>query len=370
MRIAMLSESTGLGGAEVMLLQLSCELMDRGNQVVLIAPERNEKWLVGEAKRRGISVILMRPALALDPREPFRLASILQKNCIDVLHAHMFAAAVIGSAAARIARIACVITLHTGAEQSDTRRRRLGLKVALRLSHATTVVSEKMRYDLIDSLGAGANRAIVVQNGVPKSTGSRSLTRRELGVNDFEVVVLAVGSCCVRKNHAMLIDALALLPNIQPWRLVIAGREDDGSPAINDAIQRNQVADRVSVVGVREDVANLLAAADIFSMPSTWEGMPLALAEAMMAGLPSVVSNVGGMPEMVEENQSGFIAKELSPAAFAKPLASLVDSEGLRKTMGQHAAKVAATKFSVAAMTDRYERIYRSAYALLGDTRN
>jgi glycosyltransferase involved in cell wall biosynthesis len=345
-----------------MLLQLSCELMARGHQLFLIAPERKETWLVGEAKRRGISVILMRPALALDPREPFRLASILRSNRIDVLHAHMFAAAVIGSVAARIARSACVITLHTGAEQTQTRRRRLGLMVALRLSHATTVVSEKMRIDLIESLGSGATRAIVVPNGVPKSIGSRSLTRRELGINDFEVVVLAVGSCCKRKNQAMLVDALALLPHGLSWRLVIAGREDDGSQAINDAIQRHQVADRVSTVGVREDVENLLAAADVFAMPSTWEGMPLALAEAMMAGLPSVVSNVGGMPEMVEENQSGFIVPELAPSAFAAPLASLVDSADLRKRMGQHAAMVAAKLFSVEAMTDRYVRIYSGAY--------
>jgi glycosyltransferase involved in cell wall biosynthesis len=360
MRVAMLSESTGLGGAEVMLIQLSSELKSRGHHVTLICPERSDRWLIGEAERRGVPVVMLQASWSFDPRGPLNIAKALRMHRIEILHAHMFASAVLGSAAAAFVHIPTVITLHTGAEQTGTLRRRLALQIALRLSAATTVVSDKMRTDLIEALGAVARRSITIPNGVPIQNGVRDSVRAELAVGPHEVVVLAVGSCCARKNQALLVDALAMLPREIPWRLMIAGREDDGSAAIRTSVNRHRVEDRVSLVGVREDVANLLAAADIFAMPSTWEGMPLALAEAMMAGLPAIASNVGGMPEMIEHGRSGFIAPELNAASFSNILHALLTQQELRSTVGQEAARTASRRFSVGNMADRYEALYQS----------
>jgi glycosyltransferase involved in cell wall biosynthesis len=357
----MLSESTGLGGAEVMLIQLSSELMARGHHVTLVCPERSDRWLVGEAERRGVPVVMLQTTRWFDPRGPINIAKALRSQRIEILHAHMFASAVLGTAAATFVRIPTVITLHTGAEQTGTLRRRLALQIAMRLSAATTVVSEKMRSDLIAALGAAATRSITIPNGVPVQLGVRHSVREELAIGPDEVVVLAVGSCCARKNQALLVDALAMLPIDVPWRLIIAGREDDGSAAIRTSIDRHRVEDRVSLLGVREDVANLLSAADVFAMPSTWEGMPLALAEAMMAGLPSIASNVGGMPEMIEHGRSGFIAPELNASSFSSLLHPLLTRQELRLTVGQEAARTAARRFSVGNMADSYEGLYRSS---------
>src|SRR5262249_21470882 len=118
---------------------------------------------------------------------------------------------------------------------------------------------------------------------------------------------------------------------------------------------------RVHFLGHREDVPDILAAADVWVMPSLSEGLPLALLEAMFAGKAIAASAVGGIPEVIVAEQHGLLVPPRDPMALAASLGRLLGSAELRATLGRAAKERATTQFSVAHMTDDYERLYAEA---------
>jgi glycosyltransferase involved in cell wall biosynthesis len=119
------------------------------------------------------------------------------------------------------------------------------------------------------------------------------------------------------------------------------------------------LADRVHLLGYREDVPDILAAGDMFVMPSLSEGLPLALVEAMSASLPVIASQVGGIPEVVEHEREALLTPPGHPDALADALRRLMRDEAMRVALGGAARRRALSDFGVRAMGDAYERLYR-----------
>jgi glycosyltransferase involved in cell wall biosynthesis len=115
----------------------------------------------------------------------------------------------------------------------------------------------------------------------------------------------------------------------------------------------------VHLLGQREDIPDLQAAADVFAMSSYSEGLPLSILEAMSGGNPVVSTRVGGIPEAVTHGEHGLLTPAGDPAALADALRSLIDDRELRERLGRAARHRAETEFSVGAMTNAYERLYR-----------
>jgi glycosyltransferase involved in cell wall biosynthesis len=218
-----------------------------------------------------------------------------------------------------------------------------------------------MKGDLIEELGPVAERLTVVPNGMPAHRGTRATVRAELGVVDEDVLILAVGARCSRKNHSAIVRALGQVSPEARWHLAIAGRDDDATTDIARAIAETGTASRVHQLGIRHDVGDLLAAADLFCMPSLWEGMPLALIEAMLAGVAPVASRVGGIPEVVEAGVSGLLVDPLNVRELEVALATLIADPSLRRSMANAARERAERVFSSEAMCVAYEAVYMDA---------
>jgi glycosyltransferase involved in cell wall biosynthesis len=116
---------------------------------------------------------------------------------------------------------------------------------------------------------------------------------------------------------------------------------------------------RVHLLGFRDDVQDILAAGDLFVMPSLSEGLPLALVEAMSFGLPVVVSGVGGIPEVVTDGVDGLLVPPSDSTALAAALRTLLDDPALRRRLGTAARARALRDYAITTMADRYERLYR-----------
>jgi glycosyltransferase involved in cell wall biosynthesis len=212
-------------------------------------------------------------------------------------------------------------------------------------------------------LGLRPGALRVVPNGVPAWVGHRSRVRQELRLAPEELMVLATGSLVPRKGHAVLIRALAAQSADGPrWRLAIAGNGSER--ATLDALCRELgVEDRVHLLGHRDDIGDLLAAADIFAMPSLWEGLPLAVLEAMRAGKALVASATSGIPEAVVTEIDGLLTQPGDVAELTIALQRLLTDPALRERLGTRAAMRGQTEFSIEAMTAAYEAIYASAVA-------
>jgi glycosyltransferase involved in cell wall biosynthesis len=118
------------------------------------------------------------------------------------------------------------------------------------------------------------------------------------------------------------------------------------------------IADRAHILGHRGDIPDLLAAADVYAMPSLWEGLPMALLEAMFAGKAIVASRASGIPEAIDEGKDGLLADPGDEVQLATALGRLITDANLRNRLGTAARARAEKEFSAAVMTEAYERAY------------
>jgi glycosyltransferase involved in cell wall biosynthesis len=361
LRIAQMLESDGPGGAETMLVSLSEALRSRGHEVCPVGPAHGVGWLSARLKNEGFERETFTIRRPIDWRCVRGLIQVLRARRIEVVHSHEFTMAVYGAAAARWLGIPHVITMHGSQYVTSKRRRRIALRWAFRSSAHVVGVSNDTTAHLTSRLGLSRDVIQTIPNGVPYRPGNRAATRRALGVEDHEILVLAVGNLIVRKGHAQLIRALASAhpePDV-PWRLAIAGQGDQRD-RLRAIAEEHGVSGRVNLLGQRSDVFDLHAASDIFVMPSLWEGLPLALLEAMHAGTAIVASRTSGIPEAITDNVDGLLTPPGDEIALRDALTRLLPNANERARLGAAALARARAQFSMDRMTDQYEALYRT----------
>jgi glycosyltransferase involved in cell wall biosynthesis len=355
-RVALMTESDRIGGMENMILNLAVALREQGHVVELIGPGNGCGWLGGEFRKLGIPVHEFVLRHAVDPGTAWRLGRLCAVRRFSVLHSHMFPSAFYGGIAASLAGIPHVVTMHGDGEQTKVWRRRASLRWAFGRAHAVVAVSGPMRDQLREALGPACDQMIVVPNGVPLRAGNRDTVRAELGVADDELLVLSLASYSKRKAQGLLLEALrGLAPSIR-WHAALAG-PDEGAKAELE-VQAGTLGGRAHLLGPRNDVGNLLAAADVFAMPSLWEGLPLAMLEAMFAGRAIVASDVGGIPEAVRDGIEGLLVPPGDTAALQSALTRLLTDAHLRERLAAAARTRAQQSYSVGAMAEAYVALY------------
>ena len=359
LRILQMVESDGPGGAETMILQLSLELRRRGHTVELVGPPHGTGWLAAQLERRGMVLHTFSLRRPLDPGCYRGLKDLMQRLEIQVVHSHDFTMAVYGAAAARSLGRRHVITFHGGLGMLARWRRRVAIRWAMRASTATVAVSGATRRIYSARLGISPDRFAVIPNGISVSLGRSGADSCGTRPPRWGAAGPRRRQCDVGQGSSRLVQALAQLIGAEvPWRLVIAGDERDAAAPIRALLAGTPVQDRVRLLGLRDDVPDLLAAADIFAMPSLSEGLPLALLEAMFAGRAIVASAVGGIPEVITNDREGLLVPPSDPGALAAALRRLLDDPALRIRLGRAAQVRSAEHFTVGAMADAYERLY------------
>jgi glycosyltransferase involved in cell wall biosynthesis len=361
MIIAQMLESDGPGGAEMVMLRLARSLRDRGHDVVPVGPDRGCGWLAEQFRADGFEPRTFSLRRPLDWRCLTGLVDTLRAARVEAVHSHEFTMGLYGAVAARWLGVPHVITMHGGQHVTAKWRRRESLRFAFRASTATVAVSVDTKRHLDSELGLAPGRVVVIPNGVPVPMGDSAAVRAEIGVADDTVLLLAVGSLVPRKGHAVLLRALAAVREAGitvPWRLAIAGGgpEREALAALADELA---LSDWVHLLGHRDDVPSWQRAADIFVMPSLWEGLPLALLEAMYTGSAVIGSRTSGIPEAITDGVDGLLVPPGDVEALARALDRLLTDVTLRDSLGAAARARAERDFSLDRMTAEYEALYR-----------
>jgi glycosyltransferase involved in cell wall biosynthesis len=164
-----------------------------------------------------------------------------------------------------------------------------------------------------------------------------------------------------------LLEAIARLVSAghgTPWRLLIAGgRGGDEHQPLLEYIRAQGLGERVHIVLNRNDVADLLALADVFVMPSLWEGLPMAVLEAMVARKAIIATAIAGIPEAIVDGREGLLVPPGDAGTLADALLLLLTDPARRAALGEAAAARANRDFTVAVMAERYEELYANAYS-------
>lgn len=343
-----------------MLLETADELRRRGHRIVPVLPDRGVGWLGGEFRNRGYDCSTFSIRRPLDPRCLRGMIQMLRDQQVDVVHSHEFTMAVYGAAAAAWLGKPHVITWHGSQTHMEAYRRRAALRWAFRRSRAVVAVSRSTEAHMRERLGVAPANLMTILNGIHFKPGVRGVVRQELGLRADDLLVVAVGSLVPRKGHLVLLQALASLQGEagrQPWHVAIAGGGEEMG-RLREYAAAAGISERVHLLGHRGDVSNILAAADVFAMPSFWEGLPVAMQEAMFAGLPVVASNVSGIPEGLTAPDEGFLVPPGDVPELSAALGTLLTDPVLRRRLGAAGQARAVAEFTVGAMVDQYLQAY------------
>ncbi|HEU5024955.1 MAG TPA: glycosyltransferase family 4 protein [Spirillospora sp.] len=274
----------------------------------------------------------------------------------DVVHAHGLRPGFAAATARRRASPPLVVTWHNAVLGSPARRRVLARVERLTAQRADVVIGASQ--DLVDravALGArDARMCCLPAPAPPAAIRPREEVRAELGVTD-EPLVLAVGRLVPQKRLDVLVEAAArLAADGVRATVAIAG---DGR--LRPALERQVAARRapVRLLGHRDDVADLLAAADVVATPSAWEARAFIVQEAMRSGCPVVVTAVGGLPALVGD--AGLVVPPQDPAALAGALAEVLADPARAAALGAAGQRLAATWPSEQEVVDTTAGIYR-----------
>lgn len=355
---------TGLdyGGAETQVVNLAIRLRARGWEVSIVSmlsPEAYAQEL--ESAQIPLWTLNMHRGVA-NPLALLRAAALIRKWRPQIVHSHMVHANLF----ARVVRLAGwfpvqISTAHSTDEGG--RVRELVYRLTDPLCDLTTNVSNAAVERYI-RVGAVPKRKIrFMPNGVdagkfaPNSV-ARAKKRGELGLSS-QFVWLAVGRFDPVKDHETMIRAFSLADAKFPGiSLLLAGQGPLESAAKELALGLTE-SGRVRFLGVRQDVADLMAAADGYLMSSRWEGMPMVLLEAQSAGLPVVATDVGGNKEVVLNGRTGFLVPPGDAAALAASMEKTMSlSAKERELMGQVARRHVEECFGMDRVVDLWEDLY------------
>ncbi len=217
------------------------------------------------------------------------------------------------------------------------------------------------------AFGIHPRSAAVIYNGFDTAvyrSGDRGAARARLGLARDDVAVLMPARPYAGKGVGVLLDALSIIGSDAstrrvPLRVYVAGRSRHVQDYRVQAAAKG-LGDSIMFLGHRDDIPDLLAAADIVTLPSFYEGLPYAISEAMAASLPVIATRVGGIPEMIEDPASGLLIERGDASALAACLVRLADDPGLRRTMGERARRLAEQRFSLERMLDESEAFFTS----------
>lgn len=283
----------------------------------------------------------------------------LRRRAPDVVHLHLTwplgcQYPQIGAFLARTPGIVATVQLYVDLRLS--RRVDVQQRFLTRIVDRYIAVSNHVRMRLASRLGWAAGKIDVVHNAVEPvpSRADAARLRRELGGDERTPLVLHPARLLEQKAQRDVLRAAAAMPGV---RFLFAG--DGPDRAVLEAASRELgVADRVTFLGRRRDVRDLMEACDVVVLPSRFEGLPVALLEAMAAGRPVVATRIGGVEEVVTPDEDGILVEPGDAPALAGAIHRLLTDVEAARRIGAEAARTIRERFSAGAMCRRVMEIY------------
>jgi len=362
------------GGAERSLAEMLPGLAQEQVQSIVAFFHQHDESLEGLFRAQGTDLrVLSQPGIW---QRVVALRRLIQTERPDVVHTTLFEADVIGRIAAIGLKTVVVTSLVNTSydpirlQNSDVSPFKLS---AARVIDAWTArwltthfhaVSEPVKIAAVEALGLSPERISVIERGRDGRFGGtsderRASARQKLGLTSSDEVILTVGRQEYQKGHRFLIEAMQEVTRLRPRALLlVAGSRGRHTPIVEHLIEQNRNV-RVRLLGHRDDVPDLLAAADVFAFPSLYEGAAGALLEAMAMGLPIVASRIPAIESVVEENRNALIVDRASVGPLARAIADLLADRDAARAFGLRSREIFEARFTLERSAARMVEFYR-----------
>lgn len=378
-KVLQVIESTGKSGPRYLLCNLVHNLDKNRFQVEVLCSTLRDKGFyidIEKMEEAGIKVIIvnMKRKISLwsDLIAFFKLCFYLMKARYDIVHTHSSKAGFLGRLAGRLMGVGTVIhTPHCFCfEAQDMHRieKRFYFyveKFAALFCDKIIAVSESQKEDIIKRGLVNPGKVITIENGVDTYRFTDNgfdieKKKQELGLNNGSIILGTVGVLNESKGHYYLIKAVSeIIKQGFDVKLLIAGegilRKD--LETLSNGLGLDS---RIKLLGFREDIPELLSLMDIFVFPSLWEGMSLALLEAMASGLPVISTGVHGAIDLLQDNKRGILVQKKDVKGLVEAIRFLVCNPDEAKKMGREAQRLICENYTLKEQVDRIESLYIS----------
>lgn len=357
-----LTETSEPGGSETVLAYIAKNLDSRyyRSLVCLIS----EGWLSDHLKKIGVDYLVIKNKRALDPIFLAKLVGLIKREKIDLVHAHEFLMNVYGSVAAKIASVPMIGTIHGKGYFTDKKSRILAYKLAMLLCSQMIAVSEDLRKYFTKELKlTNTSKIVTIYNGIDLNKYTVNNSHRNIhnkpGISPNTLIAGIVGSLFVVKGIPYLLEAIKKVITYFPnFRLLIVG-EGDQESILKKKVVSLGLQNIVNFLGFRNDIPEVLNLFDIYICSSSSEGLSLSILEAMAMEKPVIATEVGGNPELIVHGKNGYLVPPRDPEKLAEKILVLLKNKNLREQMGKMGRKIVEEKFSIKAMIDNYQNLYK-----------
>lgn len=364
LRILHITPELGTGGAENMASHLMVGLSKRHEVAGASLYNFVDRSIESRLFEADIPVRCLGKRPGFDPKMFKSLNRVLKEVRPHVVHTHLSVLRYVLPGLRWWRVPVAVHTVHSLAEHESDSFARVVHWLAFRRAVLPVAISREVAASVKRVYGVQCKA--IVPNCIPvehyrRSFADRARWREKERIDRDAILFICVARLQPEKNPLLLVQAFAALNNPQTHLIMLGEGGLKGKLAAY--VREQGLEHRVSLLGNRNNVPEYLAASDIFVLSSNWEGNPLAVMEAMAAGLPVVGTAVGGVPELVESGRQGILVPPGDCAAFTRAMQALLDDPGKRKGMANAAQARATAEFNVDRMVQGYESIYRVALA-------
>ena len=342
------------GGAETMCENLTYALRDLGHDVMVVSLYDDQTPIACRMEAAGIRIRYLDKKLGLDLSMVPKLITIMKQERPDAVHTHLDVIKYAAMAAKLSGVSRCVHTVHSVAhKEAEGILQKIINRTYYHLGWTVPIaLSDEIQETISDFYGLKKEKIPVIRNGLDLS---KCMVKEDYALGT-PIRLIHVGRFDVPKNHAGLLRSFGKLLETYPdCRLQLLG-DGDLRQEMETLAADLKIADKVQFDGMQANVYPYLQNADLFVLPSIYEGNPMSIIEAMGTGLPIVATEVGGIPDMIRNRETGLLVP-CEEDAFCKACIELLDDEALRSALGKQ-AKQDSVRFSAACMAQQYCEVY------------
>jgi glycosyltransferase involved in cell wall biosynthesis len=366
-RLLQLIDQLGRGGAEMLQLTFASGLDHTRFELHIAALRpRSDVTIVPELRALGLPVTEFNLQSTYDLRALREITAYLRRHRIDIIHTHLPGADIVGRLAGFRTRRPVVSTIHNVLADFaiEPRRRRVLERLTAHLwCRKLVVVSDLFRREIADWFGFPLARVPAIPNGVDTGRFARG--------PDFDRA--AVKQALVGSSGPLITSVARLYPQkaqhhlIRAARIVLDARPDVRVALVGDGPLREPLqaqindlglADKIILTGFRPDIPDILAASDLFTLSSAWEGMPVSLLEAMAAGCTAIATEVGGVAQVVTPGATGLLVPPGDPPALAAALLRCLDDPPYARQLAAAGRAWVIQEYGMRAWVAKWERLY------------
>ena len=343
------------------MLGLTTSLHRRGHQSVVAGDPRGALW--SRLSEYGLPRYPLRVRNHLDLLAGFRLRRLVQAGGYHIVHFHTARAHALspwlhGLSAKRIVTRRMDYPIARGRMTRLLYEQSVDMVVAISQGVEVALLAGGVPPARIRRIPSGVETARFLPN-----EHARQQLRTALGLLPHDIVVLTVGALTERKGHGTLFSAAYMLQERGVRLQYVVCGEGSLRPSLEAQVRTLGLQDMIHFPGFSSDIPSYLAAADIFVHVPLWEGLGVAVIEALAAGLPVVASRVGGIPELIEDQVTGLLVPPQDAAALAVAIERLVHDPQSAKTLGTTGQTFVQAHFDVSVMARANESLYNELLA-------